>query len=61
MTSDEKKQVLDAVEAAEKEAIAKAEAMRLPAEAEAIVLKLAAQVRNAISQVDTTDLPQVGT
>lgn len=59
MTSDEKKQVLDAVEAAEKDAIAKAEAMKLSAEAEAIVLKFAAQIRNAIKQVDTTDLPEV--
>lgn len=59
VTRDEKKRVLDAIDAAEREALARAEATKIDADAEAIVMKLAARVRNAVHEIDTTDLPEV--
>ncbi|APU88985.1 hypothetical protein Rctr197k_190 [Virus Rctr197k] len=58
MTHEEKKAILDAVDAAEKEALNRVTAKHL-ADAEVVVLKLAAQVRAAVRAVDTTDLPVV--
>lgn len=58
VTKDEKKSVLDAIDAAEKEALARAEAMRVGVDGETI-MRLAARCRDAVHAADTTDLPEV--
>lgn len=57
MTKDEKKTLLDAIDAAEKDAVGKAEAMKLPADVETVIYRLAAQVRQAVNAQETGDLP----
>lgn len=59
VTKDEKKSVLDAVDAAEREALTRAEAMKIGADGETIIMRLAARVRDAVHAADTTDLPEV--
>ena len=58
MTKDEKTALLDAIDAAEKEAIGKAAALNLPGDAEGLLLKFAARIRTAVHVADTGDLPE---
>lgn len=54
MTAEEKKAILDAVNTAESRALAQAEALGLPPDAEMVLLKLAAQIRAAVQALDAT-------
>jgi hypothetical protein len=53
----EKKTLLDALDAAEKEACNRADALRLSLEVEIIIHRFAARIREAMKGIDTTDLP----